>query len=134
MLIAVLEKHGGLRLADQDVFVSAVGGLKVVEPAADLALCLAIAGAHYSKVIDPGTAVVGEVGLGGEIRSVHQVEQRVREVERRGFRRLILPENLIQTVEHPGVELQGVRTISEVLEVLSTGPPGRNTNRKEVRT
>ena len=122
MLIAVLEKHGGLRLADQDVFVSAVGGIKVVEPAADLALCLAIAGAHYSKVIDPCTAVVGEVGLGGEIRSVHQVEQRVREVKRRGFGRIILPENLIRAVEQPGVELQGVRTISEALEALSAGP------------
>lgn len=122
MLIAVLEKHGGLRLADQDVFVSAVGGLKVVEPAADLALSLAIAGAHYSKVIDPGTAVVGEVGLGGEIRSVHQVEQRVREVKRRGFKRLVLPESLVTTVENPGVELQGVRTIGEALEMLSVDP------------
>ncbi len=133
MLIAVLEKHGGLRLADQDVFVSAVGGLKVVEPAADLALCLAIAGAHYSKVVDSGTAVVGEVGLGGEIRAVHQVEQRVREVKRRGFQRLILPENLIRTVEQPGIELLGVRTINEVLEVLSAGPHGRNTKQQEIR-
>jgi DNA repair protein RadA/Sms len=86
MLIAVLEQHGGLRLADQDVFASAVGGLRVVEPAADLALCLAIAGAHYRKRVPPGLAAVGEVGLGGEVRCPTGVEQRVREAARLGYR------------------------------------------------
>ncbi len=90
MLIAVLEQHGGLRLADQDVFASAVGGLKVVEPAADLALCLAIAGAHYRKHLPPGVAALGEVGLGGEIRCPHRIEQRVREAVRLGYRKLVM--------------------------------------------
>lgn len=91
MLIAVLEKHGGLRLADQDIFASAVGGLKVIEPGADLAICLAIAGAHYSRALSPSMAAVGEVGLGGEVRHVHQLEQRVREANRLGYRDVIVP-------------------------------------------
>lgn len=91
MLIAVLERHGGLRLSDQDVFASTTGGLRVVEPAADLALCLAIAGAHYHRGLDAGTAVIGEVGLGGEIRRTSAMEQRLREAQRLGFRQAIMP-------------------------------------------
>jgi DNA repair protein RadA/Sms len=92
MLIAVLEKHGGLRLADQDVFVSAVGGLKVIEPAADLAICLAIAGAHNKRSLSAGTAAVGEVGLGGEIRAVQLLDQRIRECVRLGYTTIIVPQ------------------------------------------
>lgn len=91
MLIAVLEKHGGLRLADQDVFVSAVGGLKVIEPAADLAICLAIAGAHNKRSLAAGTAAIGEVGLGGEIRSAQLLDQRIRECVRLGYTTVIVP-------------------------------------------
>jgi DNA repair protein RadA/Sms len=90
MLIAVLEQHAGLRLADRDVFASAVGGLRVVEPAADLALCLAIAGAHRRLALPPGTAVIGEVGLGGEIRPAGQVEARLREAVRCGCRSFVV--------------------------------------------
>ena len=86
MLIAVLEQHAGLRLADQDIFASVVGGLRVVEPAADLALCLAIAGAFLRRALPAGVVAVGEVGLGGEIRSVAQLETRVRAARRLGYR------------------------------------------------
>src|SRR5690606_5071553 len=75
MLIAVLEKRGGLRLADQDVFASSVGGMKVAEPAADLAIALAIAGAHYNKSLGHGFCAVGEIGLGGELRHVQHMDQ-----------------------------------------------------------
>lgn len=118
MLIAVLEKHGGLRLADQEVFVSAVGGLKVIEPAADLALCLAIAGAHYGRAMPPGVAVVGEVGLGGEIRHVHQVEQRCREASRLGYRTLVLPTDSPK-ISGKTVEILSVKSLGAALEVLS---------------
>jgi DNA repair protein RadA/Sms len=111
MLIAVLEKHGGLRLADQDVFVSAVGGLKVIEPAADLAICLAIIGAHYKRTLAAGTAAVGEVGLGGEIRPVHLLDQRVRECARLGYATLILPTGLTNEVAR--------RSDSELIEAAS---------------
>lgn len=116
MLIAVLEKHGGLRLADQDIFASAVGGLKVIEPAADTAICLAIAGAHYNRSLSASTAVVGEVGLGGELRHVHQLDQRVREANRLGYRDVLVPR------DSPDVECAGnlirVDTISQALEML----------------
>src|SRR5262249_12354294 len=79
MIIAVLEQHAELRLADRDIFASAVGGVKVAEPAADLALLLAIAGAHFRRALSPATAAVGEVGLGGEVRPVTQLNQRLRE-------------------------------------------------------
>jgi len=87
MLIAVLEKHGGLRLADQDVFAQALGGIKIAEPAADLALALAIAGAFHQRVLPSGAVAIGEVGLTGELRSVPHIEQRVHESLRRGARR-----------------------------------------------
>lgn len=91
MLIAVLEQHAGLRLADRDIFTSAVGGVKVAEPAADLALLLAIAGAHYKRAAPARTAVVGEVGLGGEVRGVSQLDARITEASRLGFTTLIVP-------------------------------------------
>ncbi len=92
MLIAVLEKHGGLRLADQDVFVSTVGGMRIAEPAADLALALAIAGAHYSRPLGDDqatTCAVGEIGLDGQVRHVGRMDQRIREASRLGFRRIL---------------------------------------------
>ncbi len=91
MLIAVLEKRGELRLADQDIFANSVGGLKVAEPAVDLAVALAIAGAHLNKPLPAGVCVAGEVGLGGEVRHVQQAERRVAEAARLGFTRLLLP-------------------------------------------
>ena len=91
MLIAVLEQHGGLRLADRDVFASVVGGLKIIEPASDLALALAIAGAHYKRSLPPTTIAIGEVGLGGELRSATQLEQRLRESARLGYTHAMVP-------------------------------------------
>ncbi|MEM8782679.1 MAG: DNA repair protein RadA [Planctomycetota bacterium] len=91
MLIAVLEKRAELRLADQDVFTSSVGGMKVGEPAADLPLALAIAGAHLGRSLAAGTCAVGEVGLGGELRPVQQMDRRVAEAARLGFTRVLVP-------------------------------------------
>jgi DNA repair protein RadA/Sms len=120
MLIAVLEQHAGLRLADQDVFASAVGGMRLVEPAADLAICLAIAGSHLRKSMPAGTAAIGEVGLGGEIRPVTQADQRSREAARRGFRRLVM-----SRAGAGGSGTTDVATISEGLELLENRPaPG----------
>jgi DNA repair protein RadA/Sms len=115
MLIAVLEKHGGLRLADQDVFTSAVGGMKIVEPAADLAIALAIAGAHYSRCMPPATAVIGEVGLGGEIRPVRMLEPRVREARRQGYQTLMLPKDQAATAGGKPHDAIAIRTLSDAL-------------------
>jgi DNA repair protein RadA/Sms len=91
MLIAVLEKHGGLRLADQDVFAQSLGGLRISEPAADLAMSLAVAGAFLHRALPQGTVAIGEVGLTGELRTVPQLEQRVHESLRRGARVVLVP-------------------------------------------
>jgi DNA repair protein RadA/Sms len=122
MLIAVLEKRGGLRLADQDVFVSSVGGMKVAEPAVDLALALAIAGAHLNRKISPsekagtGVCAVGEIGLGGEVRHVQQLQQRVFEAARLGFTRIICPNTPVSAPA--GAELVYVKSLSEALTHL----------------
>jgi DNA repair protein RadA/Sms len=123
MLIAVLEQHGGLRLADQDVFTSAVGGLKVVEPASDLALCLAIAGAHVHRRVPPGLAVAGEVGLGGEVRPVHQLDQRMREAQRLGFERLVTGSASDRANGERHVPVQSVRQALDLLEPLRPPAP-----------
>jgi DNA repair protein RadA/Sms len=117
MLIAVLEQHAGLRLADRDVFASSVGGLRIAEPAADLPLLLAIAGAHHKRAIAPGTAAVGVVGLGGEVRSVTQLEQRLREAGRLGFSRVLIPASQ-KAIKAKGVQTVPVKTISQAIEEL----------------
>ena len=91
MLIAVLEKHGGLRLGDQDIYASAVGGMRIVEPAADLAIALAVAGAFHDRGAGASTAAIGEISLSGELRSVRQLEQRVQAAVRRGAGLLLVP-------------------------------------------
>lgn len=91
LLLAVLEKRMGYRLYHSDVFVSIAGGLKIVEPAIDLGVLLAIASSFCSRSIDPLTTVIGEVGLGGEVRSVARLESRIKEAIHMGFKKVILP-------------------------------------------
>ncbi len=91
MIMAVLEKRAELRLAADDVFVNIAGGVKVAEPAVDLAIALAIASAHMNRPLPPGTLAVGELGLGGEVRSVPQLENRLREAGRLGVGHAIVP-------------------------------------------
>lgn len=117
MLIAVLEKRGGLRLADQDVFTSAVGGMKVVEPAADLPVALAIAGAHLNRQLPAGTCAMGEIGLGGELRSVQSMNQRINEATRLGFTRIICPPTRAKAPE--GCVVHQVQGVSQAIEILN---------------
>ncbi len=119
MLIAVLEQHGGLRLADRDVFASAVGGLKIIEPASDLALALAIAGAHYKRSLPPTTIAIGEVGLGGELRPATQLEQRLRESARLGYTHAFIPDpGKHKLPKIKGMELIPIRNVSQAIERL----------------
>lgn len=91
LLIAVLERRTKLNLSDKDIYINVVGGLKIVDPAADLAICMAIASAAAERRLEDGTVVFGEVGLGGEIRSVAQVERRIAEAKKLGFTHSIGP-------------------------------------------
>ena len=122
VLIAVLEKRGGLKLADQDVFASSVGGMKVTEPAADLAVALAIAGTHYNRTLPEATCAFGEIGLGGEVRQVQQVERRIVEAARLGFKRIVMPDVKpdARTIRSAGkVELLRAKNLDAALERLS---------------
>lgn len=94
LLIAVLERRTKLNLSDKDIYINVVGGLKLVDQAADLAICMAIASAAAGKRIDDETVVFGEVGLGGEIRSVVGADKRIAEAKKLGFKRAVAPKQL----------------------------------------
>jgi len=91
ILLAVLEKRAGVRVSATNVFVNIAGGIRITEPAADLAVCAAIASSLTEKVIENQTIIIGEVGLGGEIRSVGHIEKRIQEAEKLGFKNAIIP-------------------------------------------
>lgn len=117
LLMAVLEKRGGLHLSTSDVYVNVIGGLQLNEPAADLPVVLAAASSYRDKVFDSGTAAVGEVGLTGEIRAVSNLSQRLSEIHRLGFTRCIIPKQGSGQIEAPdGLELLKVRNIREAIE------------------
>ena len=91
MIIAVLQEHAHLNLTNQDVFVNVVGGMRIEEPAADLAVALAIASAYRKKPLDPSAVAIGEIGLSGEIRHITQLEKREKEAKKLGFSKLVSP-------------------------------------------
>jgi DNA repair protein RadA/Sms len=116
LLLAVLEKRAGIALGSLDVFLSVAGGLMVDEPAADLAVVLAVASSQRDAALTPGTACFGEVGLGGEVRAVTQAERRLQEAAALGFQRVLLPpRNLESVARFPGLELVGVDSVPEAL-------------------
>ncbi len=123
MIIAVLEQHAGLRLADQDVFVQTVGGLRVQEPAADLAILLAIAGAHRQRALPAGLVAMGEVGLGGEVRAVQHVERRCREVQRLGYAGACLRRSGRMGAPE-GLDIRPIATVQDALDLLQPAVRG----------
>ena len=119
MLLAVLHRHGGVATHDQDVFVNVVGGMRVTETAADLALQLAVLSSLRSRSLPNHLIVFGEVGLAGEIRPVQNGHERLREAAKHGFKKAIVPKsNLGKTFSLPDMELIGVERLSEALEVV----------------
>ena len=117
LLMAVLEKRGGLNLSSSDIYVNVIGGLHLNEPAADLPVILAAASSYRDKIFDSNTAAIGEVGLTGEIRAVSNLSQRLSEVRRLGFARCIVPKQGTAQIEAPeGLELIRVRNIREAIE------------------
>jgi DNA repair protein RadA/Sms len=118
MLLAVLHRHGGLYMADQDVYVNVVGGVKVTETSADLALLLAIVSSFQDKSLPKDLVVFGEVGLAGEIRPVPGGQERLQEAAKHGFTRAIVPKANAPKNKIPGIEVIGVSKITQALEAI----------------
>jgi DNA repair protein RadA/Sms len=122
LLLAVLEQRAGVALARTDVFASAVGGLRVLEPAADLALALAVASSVRDRPLPPDLVVFGEIGLGGEIRQVPHAPRRLAEAARVGFRHALVPESCPDGP--PGMEVVHVRTLAQAVALaMASSPP-----------
>lgn len=118
LLVAVLEKKVGLHLAGQDIFLNAAGGVRLNEPAVDLAMIVAVASSHLDKAIAPQTVVLGEVGLAGEVRAITQPEQRIAEAEKLGFKTCILPAGNLRRLKKGKIKLEGVASVQEAMELL----------------
>lgn len=118
LLVAVLQKRVGLGLGTQDVYANVVGGMRIMEPAADLAVAVAVASSLREQPVDEGTVCIGEIGLSGEIRSVNQLERRIQEASRMGFRRAIVPARSanLPPASRLGIEIVKVGTAAEAIE------------------
>lgn len=118
MLLAVLHRHGGIMVGDQDVFVNVVGGVKVMETSADLALLLAVVSSFRDRVLPQDLIVFGEVGLSGEIRPVPSGHERLREAAKHGFKRAIVPFANAPRDKQLGIEVVAVKNLQEALAAL----------------
>ncbi|GFP23102.1 DNA repair protein RadA/Sms [Candidatus Hakubella thermalkaliphila] len=121
LTIAVLERRVGLNLKDLDIYLNVAGGLRIVEPAADLPIAISVASSFLDFCVDPTTAILGEVGLGGEIRTVQSVAERVREAQSLGFKKVMLPyyKNWdFEDREVEGIEMIKVRSLRQALDVV----------------
>jgi len=118
MLLAILHRHGGLHMGDQDVFVNVVGGVKVLETSADLALLLAVVSSFKSQILSQDLMVIGEVGLSGEIRPVPNGQERIREAAKHGFKRAIVPKGNVPKGGISGMQIIGVVKLSDALDAM----------------
>jgi len=118
MLLAVLHRHGGLHTGDQDVFVNVVGGVKVLETSADLALLLAVVSSFRDKALPHDLIAFGEIGLSGEIRPVPSGQERLQEAAKHGFKKAIVPKGNAPKGGVPGMEVIAVDKLSEALDAL----------------
>jgi DNA repair protein RadA/Sms len=119
LLLAVLEKRVGLNLGQQDVFVNIAGGLHVDEPAVDLGIAASIVSSLRDVPVDSSSVAVGEIGLGGEIRAIGQIEKRVQEAKKLGFKRIVVPQHNLKNFKSNGdIEITGVDRIEKAIEIL----------------
>ncbi len=118
ILLAVIEKRNSNRLSAANVFLNITGGVRIEEPAIDLPVCCAIISNLLDKPIDPSMVIIGEVGLGGEIRSVSFPEKRVQEAEKMGFRKIIMPAQNVKAITHKGnMKIIGVEYLNEAADL-----------------
>lgn len=127
LLVAVLEKRIGLALEAEDIFVNVAGGIKIEDPAADLAVAMAVASAFREQLIMPETVVIGEIGLAGEVRSVSQIVLRINEAEKLGFKHCVFPRNNYKGIDFKkdSLELIPVSTLKEALDIVLSLSDGR---------
>ena len=119
LLIAVLEKRARLSIGNQDVYVNVVSGMKINEPAVDLGIALVIASSFKSVYIPKDTAIIGEVGLTGEVRSVNMIDKRLKEAEKLGIKKCIIPQNNKKLLKNTyKLDIIGVRNINEALRAI----------------
>ena len=119
LLAAVMEKKLGMHLMGYDIFMNVAGGVKVGEPAVDLAIVTAIGSSFLDQKVLDNTVVLGEVGLTGEVRAIGQIDNRIAESKKMGFKRCLVPEGNINRIPRvEGIEIAGVRTVSEAMEAL----------------
>ena len=119
LISAVLSKRVGLKLWEQDIFVNVIGGMKISEPASDLAMAMAIASSYYDRPLPADLAVVGEVGLSGEVRRVGQLAARLNEALKIGFKRALVPKLRRSSEDMPsGIQLIEVRSVAEALRAV----------------
>ena len=119
IITAVLERHLNLKLSTYDIYVNAAGGVKVTEPAIDLPIALAIISSYKNKPFDSKTLAFGEIGLAGEIRSVDQLEQRVKEAEKLGFKTILLPKTNLKENNKVKIDLFGIASLKEALTAFA---------------
>ncbi|NRA82764.1 MAG: DNA repair protein RadA [Gammaproteobacteria bacterium] len=118
ILLAVLHRHGGIQMSDQDVFANVVGGVKITETAADLALLIAMMSSFKNRALPHNLVVFGEVGLAGEIRPVPSGQERLNEAAKHGFTRAIVPMANVPKNPPPGMEVIGVKKLTQAIEAL----------------
>ncbi len=119
ILLAVLEKRAKIKVSANNIFVNMAGGVRINEPAVDLAVCCSIASSLFDKAINNKTVVVGEVGLGGEIRTVNNIEKRIQEAERLGFKRVIVPDGNSSGISStPKIEITSVENLTDAIKIL----------------
>lgn len=119
ILLAVLEKRAELRLSVQNVFINIAGGIRIDEPAVDLAVCCAIASNFSGKIAKNDSVVIGEVGLGGEVRSVSNIEKRIQEAAKLGFKRILIPGNNLKSIKKKeSIEVIPVNDINSALKEI----------------
>jgi DNA repair protein RadA/Sms len=118
MLLAVLEKRAGFKLAQKDVFLNIAGGLKVNDPAMDLPVISAILSSSLDIAIDSNTCMTGEVGLSGEIRPVNRIEQRILEAEKLGFTRILIPQMKGLENLKTSIKLHYVKKVDEAFKIV----------------
>ena len=120
MLLAVLEKKVGFKLGQKDVFLNIAGGIRVSDPAMDLAVICAVLSSNMDMAIDGRTCLTGEVGLSGEIRPVSRLEQRIMEAEKLGFGRILIPDYSLKSIDTKklNIEVCPVKRVEEAFRIV----------------